>query len=62
VNLTAAEFERLYAERSGLTVEELRALGRVVRPCRCDYELCEGWQSVSHEAAAEIGASGRRET
>jgi hypothetical protein len=52
--ITAEEFERRYAERSGLTVEELRALGRVVRPCDCEYEECEGWQSVSAEIAAEI--------
>ena len=52
--LTAEEFERAYAERSGMTVDELRALDRVVRPCDCDSDLCEGWQSVSREHAAEI--------
>lgn len=52
--ITAEEFERAYAERSGITVEQLRELGRVVRPCHCDYEECEGWQSVSKEAAAEL--------
>jgi hypothetical protein len=45
--MTADEFERAYAARSGVTVAELRALGRVVVPCDCDYELCEGWQSVN---------------
>jgi hypothetical protein len=40
------EFERGYARRSGVTVEGLRALGRVVRPCACDMDLCQGWQSV----------------
>jgi hypothetical protein len=52
--ITAEEFERRYAERSGMTVEGLRELGRVVRPCDCDYEDCEGWQSVSKDVAAEI--------
>jgi len=52
--ITEEEFERQYAKRGGMTVEELRAMGRVVRPCDCDYEDCEGWQSVSHEHAAEI--------
>lgn len=50
----AEEFERRYAERSGMTVEELRDLGRVVRPCSCGEEGCGGWQSVSEERAAEI--------
>jgi hypothetical protein len=52
--IPAEQFEREYAERCGKTVEELRATGRVVRPCECDYENCEGWQSVSQEIAAEI--------
>jgi hypothetical protein len=52
--MTGEEFERQYAARCGKTVEELRALGRGVRPCNCDYEGCEGWQSVSKEHAAEI--------
>jgi hypothetical protein len=52
--VTADEFERAYAERSGVTVGELRALGRVVRPCDCGEEGCDGWQSVSQGAAAAI--------
>lgn len=52
--LSEEEFERQYAERCGKTVAEMRALGRVVRPCGCDYEGCEGWQSVSKEVADEI--------
>lgn len=43
----AGSFERGYAERSGLTVQRLRSLGRVVRPCRCGDESCEGLVSVS---------------
>lgn len=54
MTLTAEEFEREYAERSRLSVEELRALGRVVRPCSCGEAGCEGWQMISQEAAAEI--------
>ena len=52
--VTAEQFEREYAERSGSTVEEMRACGRVVRPCNCGDEICEGWQYVSKEHAAEI--------
>ena len=51
--ITADEFERQYAERSGMTVEELRGY-LTVRPCECDYEDCEGWQMVPHEFAADI--------
>jgi len=50
----AEEFERAYAERSGITVEQLRELGRVVRPCTCGEDYCEGWQSVPVPTAAEI--------
>jgi hypothetical protein len=48
--ITADEFEAQYAERSGLSIAELRASGRVVVPCHCDYEGCEGWQQVSRES------------
>lgn len=54
LTLTADEFERAYAERSGVTVEWLRKQGLTVRPCDCGEEGCEGWQSVSQEAAADI--------
>jgi len=45
--ITAEEFERAYAAQSKLTVEELRAAGRVVVACRpaCDDPDCEGWIS-----------------
>lgn len=42
--MTADEFERGYAERSGVTVEWLHENGREVRPCDCDNDVCEGWQ------------------
>jgi hypothetical protein len=50
--VTAEEFEKAYAERSGLTVEELR-LYRTVLACDCGEDGCEGWQSLSHEMAAD---------
>ena len=46
----AEDFERGYAERSGLTVDETRALGlRPVR-CHCGYEGCRGWYMASRDA------------
>lgn len=49
------EFERQYAERSGMPVEKLRELGRVVIRCDCGDERCEGWQSVNREDARADG-------
>lgn len=54
--MTAEEFERGYADRSGLTLERLRQY-RTVRPCACGWEGCPGWQSISHQRAAEYDAN-----
>lgn len=51
--MTADAFEQQYAARSGISVEQLRALGRIVRPCHCDGDGCEGWQSVSRATAED---------
>jgi hypothetical protein len=56
--MTSEEFERGYAERSGMTVEALRAAGRVVRRCDCGDALCLGWVSVSQEAATDYEPGG----
>lgn len=54
--MTAEEFERGYAERSGISVDELRKY-RTVRPCACDAPDCPGWQSISHDRADEYDAA-----
>lgn len=51
--ITAEEFERRYAAASGITVERLRELGRIVAPCDCGESICEGWQSTSAERLAD---------
>lgn len=56
--ITAEEFERAYAERSGMTVEKLRSLGRVVVRCRCGELGCKGWASVPQEMASEYEPGG----
>lgn len=56
--MTADEFERDYAQRSGLTVEQLREFGRCVRPCRCGESQCPGWQNISEELANDMEARG----
>ena len=38
------EFELLYAQRSGTTVEWLHKYGRHGIPCTCGEDCCEGWQ------------------
>jgi hypothetical protein len=53
MGITAEEFERQYAERSGITVEQLRELGRIVAPCHCGDKECEGWQSTTPERIAD---------
>jgi hypothetical protein len=52
--ITAEEFERRYAEGSGMSVEQLRAIPLVVRPCDCGEEGCLGWQMATPERAADI--------
>lgn len=49
--ITADEFEARHAEQRGVSIAELRAEGRLVKPCECDYAGCEGWQWVSREQA-----------
>jgi hypothetical protein len=49
--ITADEFEARHAEQRGISIAELRAEGRLTKPCDCDYEECEGWQWVSREQA-----------
>lgn len=45
--MTKEEFETNYAHRSGMFVEDLRALGLFAIPCDCENEGCKGWQMVS---------------
>lgn len=53
--MTQDEFERAYADRSGVTVEWLRE-HRTARPCECHEDTCEGWQMLSLERAADFDA------
>ena len=47
VKWTKEKFFRTYAERSGLTVEELKKLGGVAEKCDCGIEGCHGWQMIT---------------
>jgi len=42
--ITRQEFETKYAKDSGVTVEYLRAMGRIAIPCHCGGGVCPGWQ------------------
>jgi hypothetical protein len=44
--MTKEEFEKQYAKNSGIPLERLKALGLQGEPCDCDYEGCQGWQTV----------------
>lgn len=48
--MTAAEFEQSCADRGGITVEQQRAAGWIVRPCRCGASDCRGWQLTTLES------------
>lgn len=45
--MTKEEFEKRYAARSYMTVEELRALDVVIESCDCGDEICQGWKVVT---------------
>ncbi len=44
--ITKEEFEYGYAQRSGLTVDELHTLGLRAEPCDCGADNCRGWKMV----------------
>lgn len=41
---TKDEFERDYARKSGLTLQELREYGGRAIPCDCPEDDCPGWE------------------
>ena len=51
--MTKEEFERGYAERGGISLEQLHAWGRGAVPCDCGAPECAGWQMVNLEDYAE---------
>lgn len=42
--MTAEQYFQRYADRAGLTVEQLKAAHFTVIPCPCDEPTCEGWR------------------
>jgi hypothetical protein len=47
------EFFRRYAERSGVTVAQLREWGQEVYPCDCGDVICEGFVVENKELHEE---------
>lgn len=43
VAATVRKFEEKYAERSGVTVQNLHDWGMYGAPCDCDYRGCKGF-------------------
>jgi hypothetical protein len=54
--MTKDEFERDYAERSGVTVEWLHEQGQFPAPCDCGLEFCRGWAMVSRNRSPKCYA------
>ena len=54
--MTKDEFEKGYAERSGVTVEWLHSMGQWAIPCDCGDEGCHGWQMAHLTPAAPVRA------
>lgn len=55
---TKGAFESQHAADLGITVEQLRLLGRIIAPCICTDSQCPGWQSLAPESvqvAKELG-------
>jgi hypothetical protein len=44
-----AEFEKQYARRSGLTLDQLHNYGRYGAPCGCDAHDCQGFQMLHRD-------------
>jgi hypothetical protein len=56
--MTAEDFERGYAERSGISLEELRRYRKPV-PCNCGEAICEGWAMLPIDIAEDLEAEKR---
>lgn len=46
--MTKEEFEKVYCERSGITLEEYHET-QVTLPCCCGYDDCLGWAVISND-------------
>lgn len=44
------QFEREYAQRSNMSIDELQTHGLHAEPCDCGDDRCQGWQMVSRPA------------
>ena len=55
--MSRQEFEQLYAEKSGTTVEFLQGIGLVAVPCDCGEDGCMGWQMQHQPTARRPSAS-----
>ncbi len=45
--MTKEEFERGYARRGGISIDQLRVWGRGAVPCDCGEPECQGWAMVN---------------
>jgi hypothetical protein len=45
--MTKEEFEKGYADQSGVSLESLKEYGLFAYPCDCGEFGCKGWQMMS---------------
>ncbi len=46
MKITKEDFEKGYAQRSHVDLQQLKKWGLEAIPCECNYEDCQGWQMV----------------
>ena len=54
--MTVDEYEQQYAERNGVTVEELHARGMRGGVCECGGRSCDGFQMFYRDVDAALAA------
>ena len=55
---TREEFERLYAEASTMTVEQMHEYGLQGKKCNCGVDCCHGWcMGMAEEERCTIDAT-----
>lgn len=53
MTITQQDFEASYAQRSGLSVDEVfNQQGQIALRCVCQEDGCEGWAAVSNNAVS----------
>jgi len=52
--MTRDEFEKQYADKSGVTIEWLHEQGQFASPCYCGEEGCDGWKIINTKGMTRV--------